>query len=242
MRFIVLTTAYNCSDWILDCINSIQSQTYKNFVCFILDDMSTDNTTYLAKNAVKGDSRFIINKNKRKYFQTGNYDKIIRSNLINEEDVIIEVDGDDYLPDNNVFQRIAYEYQNSSIWLTYGQFRYLDGKEGISRELEKNINVRTSNFCFSHLRTWKAFLWRNIKPSDLLHSNAWYPESAGDVFFMLPMIEMATRNHIKFISEINYVYNNQNPLNDNKLSLEDQNLFANYARSKKPYTPLSTIN
>jgi hypothetical protein len=55
---------------------------------------------------------------------------------------------------------------------------------------------------------------------------------------MLPMLEMATHKHFMFISQINYIYNENNPLNDNKVSLKKQNHFANYARRKKPYSAL----
>lgn len=241
MRFIIVTTAYNCENWVSKCIHSIKRQTFDNYLCFIFDDLSTDSTALVAANAIADDSRFAIIRNNKKYYQTGNYDKLIRSTIINDSDIIIEVDGDDWLPDENVFQRISILYCNSSLWLTYGQFKYSNGGPGISRPINNNENLRVSNFCVSHLRTWKAFLWRNIKQTDLYYSNSWYPESGGDVFFMLPMLEMATQNHFKFISQINYIYNELNPLNDNKVSLKKQNHFANYARRKMPYTALDII-
>ena len=41
---IVLTTTYNCEKYIERCLLSIMSQNFKDFTCYITDDMSTDKT------------------------------------------------------------------------------------------------------------------------------------------------------------------------------------------------------
>ena len=56
---------------------------------------------------------------------------------------------------------------------------------------------------------------------------------------MFPMVEMATHRHIKFIEQVNYIYNEENPINDHKVSVEEQQKSAEYARAKKPYDPLN---
>tara|TARA_R110002020_G_scaffold22920_22_gene76949 strand:- start:1300 stop:2721 length:1422 start_codon:yes stop_codon:yes gene_type:complete len=53
------------------------------------------------------------------------------------------------------------------------------------------------------------------------------------------MFEMAGHKHTKFMPEVNYIYNDDNPLNDNKKSLSDQEECARYAKSKQPYPPLN---
>ena len=40
----VLTTLYNCEDYIEQCIGSLMSQRHKEFKCYITDDLSTDNS------------------------------------------------------------------------------------------------------------------------------------------------------------------------------------------------------
>ena len=130
-RIIVLTTAYNCQDWIGKCVDSIKSQTYSNFHCYILDDVSTDLTAAMALEAVGEDSRFTLIQNDKKYYQVGNYDQILRTNQIQDEDVVIQVDGDDWLPDNEVFERVIRNYDDPDVWLTYGQFEYSDGRNNI---------------------------------------------------------------------------------------------------------------
>lgn len=240
-KIIVLTTAYNCSPWIEKCITSIKQQSYSNFHCFILDDLSTDNTVELGEKAIQNDPRFTIIKNKKKMYQPGNYDQIIRNTfLVDDDNIIVEVDGDDYLPDDSVFNRVILYYTNPNTWLTYGQFKYTTGQLGFAGSIDFT-NIRKSRFTATHLRTWKAKLWRLINQEDLL-VNGEYPQCAGDIFFMLPMIEMCGPEHALFVSDINYVYNFENPIGDSKgerLLLTQK--FADIGRSKKSYKRIEKL-
>ncbi len=237
-RLIVLTTLFNSEEWIGKCIASIRSQTYSDFLCFVTDDMSTDSSVIEAQRAIGEDQRFILVRNLRKLYQGGNYDNVISSEYVDDHDVCVEVDGDDWLPDNGVFGRVVDAYNDKKTWLTYGQFQYADGRPGFAREMAVQ-GCRQSSFRLTHLRTWKAFLWRSISPSDLYDDTGWYAESAGDQFFMLPMFEMATEAHAKFTPSVNYIYNEDNPLNDHKKNLMLQRGCAARARSRPAYAPLN---
>ena len=238
MKLVIVTTAYNCEDWIKQCLLSIKSQNYSNFVCYITNDLSTDNTVAVVEEVIGDDDRFKIINNKDKLYQTGNYDSVIRDNPdIDDEDIIVEVDGDDWLPDNAVFSRVVKYYSDGNTWITYGQFKYSDGRPGFAKWVPTN-QTRGSVFTASHLRTWKAFLWRSIKQEDLKWEGS-YASAAGDIFFMLPMIEMAGEDHTLFIDDVNYVYNEGNPLNEHKGPKAASNFFlAQHGRSLPAYSSL----
>ncbi len=237
-RIVVLTTLYNCEEWIGKCIQSIKDQNYDNYKCFILNDISTDSSVEKAQEAIGEDSRFVIVENTKKYYQTGNYDQIIRSDQILDDDICVEVDGDDWLPDSGVFDRVIDAYADGETWIAFGQFQYADGRKGFAQQ-GSVAQCRTSVFTMSHLRTWKAFLWRNIQVEDLYTHTGWYSDGGGDVFFMTPMYEMATEQHTKFMEDINYIYNDDNPLNDHKREDNPQHQHAEYARKKPPYGSLN---
>tara|TARA_R100000951_G_scaffold116507_2_gene128674 strand:+ start:239 stop:2218 length:1980 start_codon:yes stop_codon:yes gene_type:complete len=239
IKIIVLTTAYNCEKWIEKCIKSIRNQTYSNFHCYVLDDVSADETYTKALEAISGDTRFSLIKNKKKYYQVGNYDQILRTNQVRDDDIVIQVDGDDWLPDDEVFERVLRNYDDPDVWLTYGQFEYSDGRPGFAAPMHSDINIRQSIFQLCALRSWKVFLWKNIKQEDLFDESGWYPHRGGDTFFMFPMVEMATHKHIKFLNQVNYTYNEDNPINDHKVSFQEQKKSADYARAKTPYSPLN---
>ena len=98
---IVLTGFYNAEKYVQRSILSIMTQTYKDFTCYITSDRSTDNSINLIRQLIKNDPRFIIVEDSDiKLYQTGNFDKVIRNNPnIKDDDVLVEVDGDDWLPD-----------------------------------------------------------------------------------------------------------------------------------------------
>jgi glycosyltransferase involved in cell wall biosynthesis len=56
---IILTTSYNCENFIERSLLSIMGQKFKDFTCYITDDLSTDNTREIIKKTIKDDKRFI---------------------------------------------------------------------------------------------------------------------------------------------------------------------------------------
>jgi len=242
-RLVILTTAYNCEKYIIKCLESIRSQNYTNFVCYILDDICTDSTMDLVKEFKDKtkDHRFIVCSNTKKMRQPGNYDQIIRNEtLVNNEDIIVEVDGDDWLPDNGVFDRVISYYTIPGIWMTYGQFKYHTGQSGLTSPVYFK-KLRQARFTASHLRTWKPQLWRRIKQEDLMVDGE-YPEASGDVFFMMPMLEMCGPNHALFVNDINYVYNFENPIGDSKGERLQKTIhFAEVGRKKSPYPRIESL-
>ena len=100
---IILTTTYNCAQYVERSLLSIMSQRFKDFTCYVTDDLSTDNTREVIKKTIEGDPRFILIENHIKLFQPGNYDQVINWRAIPGDEICVEVDGDDWLPNSNVF-------------------------------------------------------------------------------------------------------------------------------------------
>jgi len=236
----ILTGFYNAEDYIERCIGSIMGQNFTDFKCYITHDLSTDNSVKLIKEMIKGDDRFVlIDDNDKKLYQAGNFDKVIRNNPnINDNEVLIEVDGDDWLPDGNVFTRINELYKDENVWIANGSFKYSNGQQGFSSKQEISDDLRNNRFTASHIRTWRAFLWRAIKEEDLRDENGDYWQWSGDLCFMYPMLEMATEEHYRFMNEINYVYNAENPINEHKVDISMVNNHASRIRAKVKYPKL----
>jgi len=200
--------------------------------------MSTDNTVSIVREIIKNDSRFILIENQSKLYQPGNYDQIINSKNIDDDEICVEVDGDDWLPDSNVFTRINEVYKDPNVWMTSGSFRYHDGRAGFANPPTKFSNIRKQTFTLSHLRTWKSWIWKKINPADLKDENNNYWNVAGDLSFMFPMFEMSGEKHYRFLSEINYIYNESNPINDHKANMSNVINTVNKIRNKPEYSKL----
>jgi glycosyltransferase involved in cell wall biosynthesis len=236
---IIVTTLYNAEKYVEQCLGSIMGQSYTNFKCYITDDMSTDNSVSVVENFISGDNRFILIKNAEKLFQPGNYDQVIRNNKeIDDEEIIVEIDGDDWLPNSKVLERVATLYEDKNVWVANGSFIYSDGRMGFANPPKNIDKIRNERFTATHLRTWRAFLWRAIDENYLKDDTGKYWEVAGDLAFMYPMIEMAGEKNYRFMPEINYVYNEDNPINDHKVNMGSVSRIVNILRNKEKYAKL----
>ena len=232
---IILTTSYNCENFIEKSLLSIMSQRFKDFTCYITDDLSTDNTVEIIKKTIQGDNRFVLIENKTKMYQPGNYDQVIRGLNVPDDEICVEIDGDDWLPNSNVLSFINDVYKDENVWMTSGSFKYHDGRPGFANPPRNFTNIRKQTFTLSHMRTWKSWLWKKIKEEDLKDVSGNYWGVAGDLSFMYPMLEMSGEKHFKYISETLYIYNESNPLNDHKVNMPKVSSTVNVIRNKSEY-------
>lgn len=231
----ILTTAYNCEAFIEKSLYSIMSQQYKDFKCYVFDDLSSDNTSQKVQDIIKDDPRFFLIQNTKKLYQPGNYDLVIRHMNLPDDEICIEVDGDDWLPNSKVFSFINDLYRSEDVWMTSGSFSYHDGRQGFASPPTTIENLRKQAFTLSHLRTWKSWLWKKIQEEDLKDSTGEYWSVSGDLAFMFPMLEMSGLEHFKFLPEKLYIYNESNPLNDHKINMSNVVKTTNIIRNKIPY-------
>lgn len=236
---IVITTFYNASKYIDKCIKSLIDQSFKDFKCFLIDDVSTDNSYSLVKGLIEGDDRFTLIKNDKKKYKTLNYISILNGNYdIDENDVVVELDGDDWLSGPESLSKINEIYSDENIWITNGSFVYSSGVMGFSSPQINFNTLRSDRFTATHLRTWRVFLWRKIKDEDHKDNDGNYLKINADLGYMLPMLEMAGSEHYKFIPDTLLVYNEQNPLNDHKINMSLVNTCAFEIRFRSPYKRL----
>ncbi len=240
-KFIIITPVYNAEKYIKKCIDSVKSQTYQNWEQIIISDCSTDNTKKIIEENIKGDKRFHCISNGKRLGIMGNTIKCIDSINIKDEDIIVMLDGDDWLSSPHVLDYLDIIYQKD-IWVTWGQFK-LASNGAICRRWAKDIKGKFTRknmkeFCFSHLKTFKYFLYKKIRDKDLRDTNNKYYSTGAGGYFIVPIVEMAGEKHRKCVDKVLYCYNNLNPLNVNKLheklTIEE---FDSYLK-KEPYEEL----
>jgi glycosyltransferase involved in cell wall biosynthesis len=244
MRLVVVSAFWNASNYIERCITSVMSQEFTDFTMYLIDDMSDDDTVSKIESLISNDKRFKLIVNTEKKYKLRNFDDLIMDEeLIDDEDIIIELDGDDWLYDENVLEKVYNKYnKNKNLWMTNGSFIYSNGQIGFSSKVNPST-VRKDPFRLSHLRTWKSHLWRSIEEESFIGSDGEYFRSAPDVAYSFPMVEMAGDKHYEFIPDIMYVYNAESPYNEHKPNssdggLQSQSSNDNYIRNMKPYRPL----
>lgn len=238
MKLVIMTTLYNASNYIERCILSVKNQKFKKFNMIITDDLSTDNSVQVAEKAIDNDPRFVIIKNSQKMYPPGNYYQISQLPFIQDEDVLITLDGDDWFADDNVLERVFNYYRNTNYLMTFGQFIHYHGPDdlstGFTRKPDFN-NLRGTDWTTSHLKTFKAKVFRKIKIEDLIGPNSQFWETTGDQAVIYPMLEMVGEENVYFTEDINMVYNVETQLNDYKVNFERQQEYSRLIKSKKPY-------
>ena len=242
VKFNVIVPFYNCEKWIGKCIQSLKRQRYKNFNCILVDDMSTDNSVEIVKNMIDDDSRFRLVQNDKKKYALNNIVDSINLSECALEDVIILLDGDDWLASSKALEALYEAYRDDTL-MTYGSYVFSQfGQRGpepseYSEEVIMANSFRQDKWRASHLRTFKYKLWKHIKLEDLKDENGEYYKMTYDQAIMLPLLEMASERS-KFIPEILHVYNKENPLNVDKIKAQEQYELAQKIRNKKPYTKI----
>lgn len=233
---------YNVEDWIETTIKSISQQSYENFQCVIIDDISSDDSVNIVSELIKNDDRFKLLVNKEKKFALRNIVEGIDYLNPSSEDVILIVDGDDWLAHKNVLNKLNTVYTTQDVWLTYGNHvNYPDGEPywplfKYPQSVIDTNSFRNFRFLASHLRTFKYKLWKQIKKEDLQDETGQFFQTAGDLAAMFPMLEMC-KDKFCFIEDTLYVYNNKNPANDYKLYHQLQLKTDMILRMKAKYLP-----
>jgi glycosyltransferase involved in cell wall biosynthesis len=200
IKFVVCV--WNAEKYIKNCIRTLKSQKDVDFKVYIIDDVSTDSTVEITKKLIENDNRFNLMINSEKKFKLKNLDDLITT--FDDDDIVIELDGDDFLLDSDVVSDIRNIYSDGKVWLTNGSFMYTNGNSGFSSKCNPDT-VRKDVFLFSHLRTWKTFLWKSIPKNYLKDDNGEYS-----------LLELAGEENYRFLPKLYYVYNEQSPYNDHK--------------------------
>lgn len=229
-KIIILTAAYNVSKWIDLYVSILKHQTYKNFEVYFIDDASTDNTFSRITELTSDDSRFNVFRNKTNIGSPlANIVKGFDLAQPNDDDIIINLDGDDWLSSVFVLDYINQFYQLNDCWMTYGNYQiYPSGDIGGHSSYSFPLQVIEENsykrfpFITSHLRTYKSWLFRKIDRNDLVDPTTGKIYSqASDLALMFPMLEMSGKKAIK-IDAILYSLNRENELNEATLNLSKQ--------------------
>jgi glycosyltransferase involved in cell wall biosynthesis len=207
-NFKIISTVKNAEKYVGKCIESVSNQTYKNWEMFVINDCSKDNS--LNEILKYKDERINIINNTESHFKLENISRAIKE-IKNSNDIIVMLDGDDWLYDKDVLGYLNDVYE-TNVWLTYGQYEPASKSYSYyCNEIDYRTYRKRAIWRTSHLKTFRKFLFDNIKREDFISKSSKQYYVTDDAAFMFPMIEMSGI-HSKFISKILYVYNDLNPL------------------------------
>lgn len=151
----IILPVYNGAEHLTECIESLLSQTYKNFELIIVDDGSTDNTPMILRNFTQKDKRIkiITHKNNKKQIAAGN------TALKNTTGVYIaRMDADDISFPNRLEKQIEFLQKNLNVGIL-GSWVHIIDNDG------KHIETMETN-------TSQGFLgWSLLFDASFVHSS-----------------------------------------------------------------------
>ena len=225
--FKLVVTTYNPGNYLEVCLKSIAKQTYKNFQVCVVDDASIKSKDLINRIIHK----YCKKKNWLCLFKTINEgplkSRIDAINLLNcnDDDIIVLIDGDDMLANKKVLS-ILNKYYQDNIYATFGNFRHRIGNSvRFNKMVNCNINFENiaytnsfrNSWHYSHLKTFKYLLFKEIDQELSFKKNGEYFRSATDLAIMWPILELSG-NKFKCIDDHIYNYtldHNESFHNDN---------------------------
>ena len=214
-KFRILVNTYNNEEWVEYNIASILNQTYTNYEVSYTDDTSTDNTYAKASELIGDNPQFSLIT--RDTNMGGTYNHITYFSDLQDDDILILLDGDDWFFDDTVLEKLNTFYNEKDCWMTYGGMYVYDGRsatEPFPQNTEYPLFVhehklyRKDLWRASHLRTFRGFLVKSVDLTDFTSkiSNKlfWH---AGDLALAFPCLEMAGQDRVGVVDFPTHIYN-----------------------------------
>lgn len=214
-KFKIFTPSYNNSRWVEYNLASVLNQTYTNWEVIYINDNSTDDTLEKVVDIVGNNPKYTIINNTENKGAAHNYFE--HFDLIDEDDIVVHLDGDDWLVDETVLDKLNNLYNTTDCWMSYGGFLVWNGD---TYELPMSQNTPHDDFVHkyklykrdmwraSHLRTYKGFLFKSIG-LDVIKDikNKEYYWHAVDLAFQYAYMEMCGKDKIQVVDFYTCVYN-----------------------------------
>jgi glycosyltransferase involved in cell wall biosynthesis len=249
--FRIVVPVRDAERWVGRCVRSIRFQRGEDWRALVVDDRSEDATHERALEAAAGDPRIEVVRTAERRYALANLVDGVRRLATGPDDVVLAVDGDDWLAHDRVLEVLAGVYADPEVWLTYGSHRRfkdkwthrvgLRKKRGIAHafpaEVAEARTFRSQPWAATHLRTFRKFLFDGIRDADLRGPDGSYWRTTWDMALMFPMLEMAGARHIRYVHDMLYVYNNANPRSIHRVAPAEQILNACRSRLMPTYPP-----
>merc|ERR550534_2251447 len=202
-----------------EAINSVLLQNYPYFRVWLYDDGTTrDHPLYewLNKFCARFANSPVIQciRGKKQYGPGGGkyYGLLeVRTNAA-RNDVIAIVDGDDTLSSPNALSEINRHYASRGCWMTWGSYLVRSADQGplpdwASKGTFRRQNLKnSSNWFFSHPRTFRAFLFDSIKPSDFQDEKHHWLMKVSDRMLVYSLLELSGVQRVCYVTRVLYSY------------------------------------
>jgi glycosyltransferase involved in cell wall biosynthesis len=233
-----------CEEYIGACLASIRGQSCTDWEAYVTVDPAGDRTARAARDARGCDGRIHIAENEEPRYAMCNLIAGITRSGAAQDDVIVVLDGDDWLATPRAFEIIAATYERHDCWATYGSWLSNDPSHtGLPRGLWPAYPPGTTRFrdepwLGTAVRTWKRWLWDLIDPRSFRDAKGEFLRVTEDQAVMFPVLEMCGTDRARHIPDVLMIYNRTTPHACGKKRRAETQANSAYLRSLPPYPRL----
>jgi glycosyltransferase involved in cell wall biosynthesis len=122
----VIVPVFNAGEYLKDCIESIQKQKYKQWELLLVDNGSVDGSRELCEQYAARDERIVSLSEEKRGASAARNAGLARA----DGDYIVFADADDYLADDEVFERMAAVMEETNADIAVGNYlRLWNGRQ-----------------------------------------------------------------------------------------------------------------
>lgn len=166
-NFFILIPIYNAEQYLKECLESIANQTYKNFICVMINDGSTDSSPKICKEFTN-DKRFILLSQENKGVAAArNYGLNYILQNSSENDFLTFIDADDFV-ENSYLEKVSNFLHSSNLdshdTMYLCGWKQLQKTKSISHLIEQKSNIIQGDFRndYENLDSFLQTLWSNF--------------------------------------------------------------------------------
>jgi len=221
-KFVFVTPVFNCQDKIAQTLMTMMSQSYNDWRAIIINDMSTDKTLRTIKKTIANctfKDKFTIVDNKEKMGEVRN--TLNASSMIDDDEIVVRLDGGDWLTENDTLWLLNQTYQDSKVDVAWTSHRWEYTTQNISAPLvlSHGQTVYDHPWVSSHLKTFRNSALKKVPIANFKDENGNFIMIACDQAVFLPMMHMSIMENrlVGHIPVICYHYS---------INLKDKELFT----------------
>jgi glycosyltransferase involved in cell wall biosynthesis len=212
-HFHIVSTQRNAGRDILRCLESVHDQRYSkdHLRHLVIDDASNDDTPEMIDDWCECHRHHNVDLVRRSQRRGGTWNTLDGFRQVGSKSIVIELNGDDWLPDPGVLSFLNKVYQDPEVWMTYNTQRESTGVIPFQmpppREVRRTRSYRGYPWATSHLHSFRRPLFDHVPEAVMIDPETGdYWESADDVALYLYMLELAG-DHARHLWRITCLYN-----------------------------------
>lgn len=238
-QIVVISPFYNCESYISRCIISVATQNYHNYIHILIDDASTDSSWDIAQKTLAScprdvANRFVLLRNSVNQGAVSNHHQALewcKNNKVDASAIIMLLDGDDWLVNrNDVFSKFNshfkphVQFSYGSCWSLADKIPLIAQEYPPQVKQQKSYRSHTFNWIvpYTHMRAFRFELFDKVNTDLWKNDQGEWFRAGGDTAVFYSLLECADPNGVAVMRQILVNYNDLNPINDYKISNEQQ--------------------